>query len=206
MTAEPRGEVQVRRITAADLDAVTAMLVRAFDDDPWMNYLATQDARRVERLRFWLRRGLEQSVPLGESYMTGGGEGVALFIPPDQPPQRGLRADLRFWGVLYRVAGPRRMFSVRRGMRAMRRDPRPERHAGLRYLAVDPGAQGRGLAGALLRPYLDRCDREGLPVGLHCTKERNVALYEHFGFTVTQVMSIPNGPRMWDMWREPGRG
>jgi ribosomal protein S18 acetylase RimI-like enzyme len=110
------------------------------------------------------------------------------------------------WWMLFRVCGLRRMRAVRAALRALGAAPDAPPHLDLRYLAVDPAAQGRGLAGALLREGLARADAAGLPVALHCTKAHNVALYEHFGFAVRGVIDIPAGPPMWDMWREAPAG
>ena len=76
-------EIRVRKITTADFDPVTDLLVRAFDDDPWMNYVAKQDANRRSRMRAWLRRGLvKRTFPRGQTYVTTGGEGTALWFRP----------------------------------------------------------------------------------------------------------------------------
>ena len=77
-------EVSVRRITPPDFPAVLRTLVRAFDDDPWFNFVAAQDAHRRDRIEAWLRRGLiRRSFPYGETYTTSDYSGAVLWIPPD---------------------------------------------------------------------------------------------------------------------------
>ena len=67
-----------------------------------------------------------------------------------------------------------------------------------------PAAQGRGLGTALVRPMLERCDREGRPAYLEATTPRNRALYERLGFALVEEMRFPqDGPPLWRMWREP---
>ena len=58
----------------------------------------------------------------------------------------------------------------------------------------------------LLRPVLDRCDTEGAPAYLEATNKRNLPLYRRQGFEVREELDLPNGPRLWTMWREPGGG
>jgi RimJ/RimL family protein N-acetyltransferase len=74
---------------------------------------------------------------------------------------------------------------------------------------VAPERQGEGLGTALVRSVLDRCDREGLPAYLEASNAGSRRLYERLGFALTgRPLDLPDGPRMWPMWREPqpGRG
>jgi GNAT superfamily N-acetyltransferase len=81
-----------------------------------------------------------------------------------------------------------------------------EPHYYLPFAGVEPGWQGRGIGAALLRPVLERCDRDGMPAYLEATAPRNRALYERNGFETTDVIELPKkGPPMWLMWREPAR-
>ncbi|MEU6174182.1 GNAT family N-acetyltransferase [Streptantibioticus parmotrematis] len=77
-------------------------------------------------------------------------------------------------------------------------------HYYLPIIAVAPGHQNRGLGRALLAPVLRRCDDEGMPAYLEASNERSKALYERLGFAFTGTpVELPDGPRMWPMWREP---
>ncbi|MFJ2306087.1 GNAT family N-acetyltransferase [Streptomyces sp. NPDC087787] len=87
--------------------------------------------------------------------------------------------------------------------------PADRAHEYLWMIGVAPSHQGEGLGGALVQHVLDRCDREGLPAYLEASSERSTKLYERLGFTFADhTLDLPDGPRMWPMWREPvtGRG
>ena len=58
-------------------------------------------------------------------------------------------------------------------------------------LSVKKSAQGKGIAGKLLRPMLEFCDRENIVTYLETNKESNVSLYEHFGFNLSKKEPIP---------------
>ena len=73
----------------------------------------------------------------------------------------------------------------------------------LSIIGTDPAAQGRGVGSALLEPVLRQCDEDGIPAYLESSKERNVAYYARHGFRVRDELTLPRGPRMWLMWREP---
>ena len=79
----------------------------------------------------------------------------------------------------------------------------PFRHGFLQTIGVDPQFQGKGYAGRLLKPMLTRMDKEGLPCYLETLDEKNVPLYEHFGFRVLDESVIPGTElTSWAMLRE----
>ncbi|MFJ6083605.1 GNAT family N-acetyltransferase [Streptomyces sp. NPDC092369] len=82
--------------------------------------------------------------------------------------------------------------------------PTDRPHEYLWMIGVAPGRQGQGLGAALIGHVLDRCDREGLHAYLEASSARSRALYERLGFALTgRPLDLPDGPRMWPMWREP---
>ncbi|MFD8271585.1 GNAT family N-acetyltransferase [Streptomyces flaveolus] len=85
--------------------------------------------------------------------------------------------------------------------------PSGRAHAYLWMIGVAPGRQGEGLGTALIESVLDRCDREELPAYLEASSARSRGLYERLGFEFTgRALDLPDGPRMWPMWREPRQG
>ena len=73
-------------------------------------------------------------------------------------------------------------------------------------LSVKKSAQGKGIAGKLLRPTLLFCDEENKLTNHETNKESNVSLYEHFGFELSKKEPIPKSPVMhYAMVRQPSR-
>ena len=71
-------------------------------------------------------------------------------------------------------------------------------------LPVKKSAQGKGIAGKLLRPMLEFCDKENIVAYLETNKESNVSLYKHFGFDLSKQEYIPKTPVMhYAMVRKP---
>ncbi|CQR61949.1 GNAT family N-acetyltransferase [Streptomyces leeuwenhoekii] len=82
--------------------------------------------------------------------------------------------------------------------------PAGRAHEYLWMIGVTPGRQGEGLGTALIESVLGRCDRENLPAYLEASSDRSRRLYERLGFARTgPALDLPEGPRMWPMWREP---
>jgi ribosomal protein S18 acetylase RimI-like enzyme len=73
----------------------------------------------------------------------------------------------------------------------MRKQHVIEPHWHLFPIAVDPEFQGKGFGSILMRPMLDRITGEGLPCYIETQKEKNLSLYEHYGFEVIHTDTIP---------------
>lgn len=199
-----RIEAVVRPAVDSDLAALTATLARAFDDDPFINWMAMQDRRRARRVFEVMEMSLRDlTFPYGEVYTTDGAQGGALWTPPGKW-HLGLLQQLMMLPRLARVTSWKRFLTVSSGFTALERKHPAAPHYYLAVLGVDTEMQGRGLGGQLMRPVLDKCDSEHLPAYLESSKEKNVPLYERNGFKVTEKYQVSNGgPPMWLMWRDP---
>jgi RimJ/RimL family protein N-acetyltransferase len=118
---------------------------------------------------------------------------------PDGIRAFGMRAfGMRAFGMRLSRASRTQAFFEREHLR--------EPHYYVRYVGVATGFQGRRLVTALLRPTLDRCDREGLPAYLEASSDRSAALYEPLGLVHLGELRLPGGPPFWPMRRPPDRG
>ena len=71
-------------------------------------------------------------------------------------------------------------------------------------LSVRKEAQGKGIAKKLLQPMLEFCDDEKMITYLETNKERNVPLYEHFGFELRETNPVPGSSVLhYSMVRDP---
>jgi ribosomal protein S18 acetylase RimI-like enzyme len=197
-------EVEVRKATEADVPALARSLARAFFEDPVFAWLLPDASDRLERAErgfaFYLRRiYLEHD----ECYTLDGGGGGALWLPPNTW-HLGPLAQLRLAPGMLAATG-RRFPQLMRAIATIEANHPKAPHFYLPFVGVEPAMQGRGLGTALMRPILERCDREGLPAYLESTTPRNRACYERQGFQVTEEFAFPRGgPPSWRMWRAPG--
>jgi len=183
-----------------DVPTVSAALARAFFDDPLQTWLLPDDATRLDILRRLFALQSRGSVPDGNSFTDESRSVAAFWLPPgvttprpETIPDTGPMRDLLGDGL----------DRLKVAMAAMLGTHPTEPHWYLEGLGTDPTAQGRGLAVAALAPILTRCDVDGMPVYLESTKEQNIGFYENRRFRVTGTIEIPDGPRLWAMWREP---
>ena len=199
MTASA-GESTIRKAVPADADRIGMMLARAFDDDPFINFLMKQDGTRARRIAAWAQDAATVSIGLGETYVTEDHSGAALWTPPGQAHHLGRFARYR---RISRFAGPIGALRLSRALDMIdARDPTVP-HFYLRIIGVEPDQQRRGIATKLMQPVLAHCDTKRIPAHLFSTKAANVPLYEQHGFVVTERLDLPAGPAVWTMWREP---
>ena len=200
----------IRRAAFGEIPELAATLARAFAHDPFYAFLAGDAPERSQRMRDgWsgiLRYG---SAGLAETYTTDDHAGVALWIPPGY---RGPSVidSLRMMPAIGRLAGWRRLRSVTSAVSALEKRHRhhaPQPHFYLSALGVEPDRQGEGIGTALVKPVLDRCDRERIPAYLETATGRNVLLYERLGFEVVEELTLTNTDvHGWLMLRPAARG
>ena len=195
--------VNVRKATAADRAALTAVAARAFDDDPIANWFAAQDKRRARRIHDFMDTAYRITAPHGEIYTTDGIDGGAYWAPPGKW-KMGILQQLKLMPAMVRTATLRRVPGIMAGLNAVEKKHPHEPHWYLLGIGVEPELQGRSIGTQLMAPVLERCDREGTAAYLESSKEKNVPMYERNGFKVTEQFQVPNGgPPIWLMWRDP---
>ena len=189
-TADPP---TVRLARPDDIPVLAEVLTHAFAVDPFFSWVAGDAPSKADRMRAgWHATLRYASAGLTATYTTEDLAGAAIWIPPDRPAS-GLLDSLRLtpsmgrltgWGRLRKVAAALALIEERRHHHV------PGPHAYLSALGVDPGRQGQGFGTALMRPMLDRCDRDGLPAYLETATARNVPLYERLGFAIVGTMTL----------------
>lgn len=198
------GHDVVVKVTRDDVPTLSKAMARAFFDDPvvgeWCFADESKRMRRLERLfELFLHRVY---LAHDECYTTDGRIGGAFWLPPGTW-KLGAFAQLRLvarMATFTRGATPR----ILEALSTIEAKHPHEPHHYLQFAGVDPDRQGQGIGSQLLRPVLERCDRDGVPAYLEATCERNAALYERHGFALVEKIALPGGgPPLWRMWREP---
>jgi GNAT superfamily N-acetyltransferase len=182
--------------TAEDVPQLKIVLAEAFFDDPVLGWLIPDDSTRRARLRRFFAIELRHvALAHGRVWATHDLTGAALSLPPHAwraPLHATLLEGSAFRAHLIKAA--------RLGAAMERRHVRTP-HYYVRDVGVHPDTQGQGVGSALLRPTLDRCDREGLPAYLEASSERNAALYERLGFRLTDELRVAGSPPLRLMLR-----
>jgi GNAT superfamily N-acetyltransferase len=180
---------------------MAAMLGRAFVDDPVAAYVFPGAPGREDRLRRFFELQLRHNyLPRGEVYTVPGWLGAALWLPPS-PAASSVADVLAHLSLVLILAG--RLLAMRR-LSVLLAGHHPRRpHYYLGTIGTEPAHQHQGVGSALLDPVLHRCDSDGVPAYLECSKLENVSFYRSHGFEVAEEVTAPlGGPTLWLMWRD----
>jgi GNAT superfamily N-acetyltransferase len=195
----------IHRATAAEAPRLARTLSRAFLDDPVTAYFMPNPASRLRELELMFERINVPKVaaPHDMMYRTEDYEAVALWLPPGKTVM-SLGESLRLLPALVRTFRHRALRGLR-GMAEMDRHHPDVPYYNLHFIGTDPAHQGRGHGAALMRPLLERFDREGVPAFLESSTRRNHSFYRRHGFEMTGEFPLPGGgPPLWTFWREVG--
>lgn len=183
------------------------LLARALHDGPLFVYLIPDNAQRKKKLAHLFECVVRSGFYYGEVYATSARpEGVAVWLSPGN-------TNLSTWkqiriGMLSLVfkLGCKPISRALSGLgyvSSVHERQAPFPHWYLFAIAVDPRFQGKGCGSRLLRPMLARIDEEHLPCYLETENEKNLPIYEHYGFKVVHDAIIPGTKvRQWAMLRE----
>ncbi|MBX4175111.1 GNAT family N-acetyltransferase [Streptomyces geysiriensis] len=205
--------VAIRTAGEDDRDTVVRLLDEAFQDDPVSGWVFPgEEYRRRTHHRLM---GAFTDIVLADGWidLTEDGAACALWLSvpgeedtPEEPDEASAEDAEDVPAQVREAVDPdnERVESIARLTEDIH--PSGPAHAYLWMIGVAPERQGEGLGTALIASVLDRCDRDGLPAYLEASSERSKGLYERLGFACTgRVLHLPDGPRMWPMWREPRR-
>lgn len=176
------------RLTVKERAAAAAVLGRAFAEYELFRYYFHDETERRAAADTFSFISLSLCLKYGEVYASSEKlEGVAAWLPPGKAPFGG-------WQVIRSVPlpilvrfgrqGAGRMWAYGRFENKLHRKLVPYPHWYLQIIGVDPAYQGQGFSSRLLRPVLERIDREQMPCYLETNAKKNVAIYRRFGFEV----------------------
>jgi len=198
MSAKPA--VSVRKAARADSKPLSESLARAFYTDPVFSHFLPDDSKRLKKLEKVMAILFKLGEPHGACYTTDNYESVTLWRPPNE------------WDVpfcVYIVNGPALLSLFGGGigrvlstMDMMEKVHPHEPHWYLQTIGTDPQFQGKGYGGVIMRDRLAAVDAAHMPCYLESSKDTNIPIYQSFGFKLTGEMQVPNGPKIWPMWRD----
>ena len=196
--------MNVRRALSSDVVALAATLASAFRDDPWMRWTVDgqdHEQRLAQIYELMLR---EIALPHGVVSTTDQRDAVAIWVPT-QPSVASLSGLEPFQAELRALAGSRACPAAEAQEHVGAHLPR-EATWYLAVTGVHAERQRRGLGSAVLRPMLERLDRDQLVAILDTSTAGNVRFYARHGFEVAAELDVgPGGPHVWIMRREPAQ-
>jgi ribosomal protein S18 acetylase RimI-like enzyme len=186
---------ELLRLTPKERDAGTAVLGRAFTEYELLRYYFHDKTERRAVADTFGFIALSVCLKYGEVYASSEKlEGVAAWLPPGKAPFGGWQIIRSVpLSILFRFGrqGASRMWAYGRYVDSLHRKLVPYPHWYLQIIGVDPAYHGRGFSSRLLRPVLERIDRERMPCFLETNTGKNAVIYRRFGFEVVSEDKIP---------------
>ncbi|GGO33857.1 MULTISPECIES: GNAT family N-acetyltransferase [Streptomyces] len=194
--------VAIRRAGASDRADAVGLLDEAFMADPVSSWLFPGEERRRSRHGALMAAFVDLAFAEGHVDIAEDGSAVALWwsVPAGEAHEDAAEGAAQ----LRQAVDPdnERVEVIARLTSEVHPTDRP--HQYLHMIAVKPEQQGEGLGTALVAPVLARCDRDGRHAYLEASNARSRELYLRLGFAdLGTAFDLPDGPRMWPMWREP---
>ena len=184
-------EIPIEAAPKSDTAGIADVFLSAFRDDPLMWYLfsSARDIQKAMEVNF--RYVIERARVKGAIFRTSAAyEGAAIWYLAGFPKST-FSLNIRIaWFMLnqFKVADLKKFvsFYLKVEKAHIRIISRP--HYYLELLGVDAQFQGMGYASKLVKPVLAHADRSRRHCYLETQTEKNVALYQHYGFEVVDTI------------------
>lgn len=183
------------RLNKSQTKPAAEMLARAFYDDPLFAFFFPDTSRRKEISPLLFQYWLNHAIPYGEVYATSHNmEGIAVWFSSKSADRTLWRMILSGSFLIY-LRLDRELTSKRhlinKFCETVRKKLAPDYYWYLEFIGIVPQFRGKGYASSLVKPILDRLDMEQLPCYLETENEKNLPIYQHYGFEVIEKTAIP---------------
>lgn len=202
------------RLNMKDVLLATNVLTRAFHNYPLLHLMFPNDEERKKLSPYLWKFLVRYGIKYGEVYApTSKLEGIAKWLPPKSEHigiwrairggyltlaiKRAKQKDDRRVGII-------KMEKINNYIANIHKKLVSEPHWHLIGIGVDSNNQGKGFGSKLMKPMLERIEREGYLVFLETQYEGNVDLYKHLGFEVADECLVPEtNMKNWAMIKYP---
>ena len=190
------------KLKKQDIKKAANVLFNAFSDDPvWKEIFNDEDKYRVQfeiMVRFCMKYGNVFST-------SDNFEGVMAITPHDK--------DMNLWRIIRSGAfflsmkissATKKMAPIFKLIEEEKKNLDIGPYIHLLIMGVSQEFQGKGFGGKLLRVIVEKAEIERKPMYLETQNEKNVTLYEKYGFYVVKKINLsdPINLPMWLMVRE----
>lgn len=179
------------KLTKKDIKKAADVLVDAYTEDPMIAKIFTDDIkRRIQfevMLRFCMKYGNVYSP--SENF-----EGVMAIAPHDKDMTtwRTLLSGGFFIGMKIASVAKLMVPTIKLMEEAKKNFNLDHPYIYLFIIGVSQEFQGKSFGGKLLRAILEKADTERKPMYLETQNEKNVSLYEKYGFHVVKKIDLPD--------------
>ena len=182
----------VRSANASEKQTVVNTLTLAFSGDPFNRWYLPDSDRYLDLFPKIVDALLDPAIAAETCFITDACEGAAIWYPPGVAPDDAVLEEL------FTIAPPPQLAEELGGLLAAFEEfhPKDEDCWYLPLVGVDPGHQGKGLGGALMKHANAVIDAQGALSYLESSTPQNISLYERHGFESIGQLPFDEGRRV----------
>ncbi len=168
---------------------VIDILKASFKDNKSVNYIITQDSRKLQRIHALMDYSFEVCSMFGKVLLSDDHKACALLLYPEQK-----RTTLKsFWldlKLIVTCIGLGNVFKAMDRESKIKKIQPQERLCYLWFIGVNPLYQGLGSASRLLEEIIQECESEQRPIYLETSTIKNLPWYKKFGFEIYDELNL----------------
>ena len=164
--SKANSQIRIRKAERNDTDTLINVLVRAYDQDPIVDWLVLKDGKRSQRMAIFFEILVNHcGMKYDHAFTTEDLSGIAVWYPPEPRDswKSSFLEDVILLPKWIQVCGIRGMPSGLAVDNLVKKHHLKRPHYYLRPLGVDPVHQGRGIGSRLLQHGLRMCNEKGVP-------------------------------------------
>ena len=174
-----------------DKDLIVSILVSSFQDNKSVNYIISQDNKRIERIKWLMEYSYDVCNLFGDIFLSEDKKGCALLILPDKKRTtiKSILLDAKFALTCLGLS------NINKAMKREAKIKKVHPHGLLYYLwfiGVDSNNQNKGIGSQLLQDIISEAQKQNRTICLETSTVKNVPWYEKFGFSMYPTGQPPS--------------
>lgn len=193
----------VKLAQASDQQTVVSILAAAFKDNPSINFIVKNDAKRQKRIEALCLYAFKTGLKRKGVYLSSNEKGAAIFF-------KNSEAKETFSDYSNQLSLVKHAIGLKNLPNVMKRDklfkstkPKDSDFIYIWFLGVAPGSQD-GEAARELRDFMfDQSNKLHLPLYLETSVPKNKTVYQRLGFEVYKTVDYKNHGTIFFMRKFP---
>ncbi|WP_423128494.1 GNAT family N-acetyltransferase [Gaoshiqia sp. Z1-71] len=173
----------MRRATQEDKNFIIDILTQSFESNQSVNYIVTQDKKRIQRIRALMDYSFEVCSLFGEVFISEDNKACALIVYPDKK-KTSLKSILLDVKLIMKCVGVKNIKKALDREALIKKIQPKEAMTYLWFIGVGLADQNNGLGSAMLQAIIDHSSKNNRPIYLETSTVRNLPWYSKFGFEV----------------------
>ncbi|HQW84519.1 MAG TPA: GNAT family N-acetyltransferase [Ferruginibacter sp.] len=187
------------RAQYSDKKLIVGILLDSFSDNKSVNYIITQDASRLNRIKKLMEYSFEKCYLFGEIYLSDDKNACALLMLPENKKKsiKSLWLDTKFALLCLGLSNSKKTMAREAKIKAAHPDLSMYY---LWFIGVNHSQQQKGIGSNLLNEIINAAESQNKIICLETSTVKNIPWYKKYGFTIYKELDF--GYRLFCLKRE----